>query len=247
MSRRRVAAAGILLIGAYAGLAAISGHLSPLARRPLLDGLGPLPYRWVNPPPELASTNQPPSSVSQSLTLTPTGVKGEVVITPDKQAIVILPDDAIPPHGDDKTVKMTVDPIDPATLAPPGDDLAFFGNAYRISATYEPSGTPVKRADGVDVSLVFPTGISLHASSHEILWSGTGEAWRPLDTNDSTQQAEAVVPGLGYQIVAGVPSANPVSPSGGSSGRSTLAVGLIVGAICALLVGIGLLLRSRGK
>ena len=39
------------------------GHLSSLAKGPLLDGIGPpQPYRWVNPPPDLAATNQPPWS-----------------------------------------------------------------------------------------------------------------------------------------------------------------------------------------
>ena len=63
MNRRRLVLGGLAVAIAYAALAGLSGWLSPLARGPLLDGLGPpQPYRWVNPPPALASTNQPPSS-----------------------------------------------------------------------------------------------------------------------------------------------------------------------------------------
>ena len=41
VSRRTTIVAGVLCVTAYAGLAALSGHLSPLARGPLLDGIGP--------------------------------------------------------------------------------------------------------------------------------------------------------------------------------------------------------------
>src|SRR5205807_9155281 len=64
-SRRRVGwltGAGVVAI--YLGLAALSGHLSLFARRPMLDG-GPgviQPYRWVSPPPGLEKTNRRPLS-----------------------------------------------------------------------------------------------------------------------------------------------------------------------------------------
>ena len=48
MSRRAALLVGALCLTAYAGLAALSGHLSPLARGPLLDGIGPpQDYRCV--------------------------------------------------------------------------------------------------------------------------------------------------------------------------------------------------------
>ena len=54
--------AGVAIALVYTATAVLSGHLSPLARRPLLDGLAPpTAYRWVQPPPELAATNQKPT------------------------------------------------------------------------------------------------------------------------------------------------------------------------------------------
>ena len=48
--------AGVGIVLLYLAGAAVSGRASILARRPLLDGLAPpTPYRWVNPPPDLAA------------------------------------------------------------------------------------------------------------------------------------------------------------------------------------------------
>ena len=48
--------AGVGIVTLYLAGAAVSGRASILARRPLLDGLAPpTPYRWVNPPPDLAA------------------------------------------------------------------------------------------------------------------------------------------------------------------------------------------------
>ena len=62
VSRRAGRAAGAVVVVAYVALAAWSGSLSPLSRGPLLDGIGPpQAYNWVNPPPDLAPQNLPPS------------------------------------------------------------------------------------------------------------------------------------------------------------------------------------------
>jgi hypothetical protein len=51
---------------------------------------------------------------------------------------------------------------------------------------------------------------------------------------------------LGYVAAAGDLQPGAASPAPFSSGgRSTLGIALIVGAVCAALVGIGLLLRGR--
>ena len=86
----RALAAGLVLGVAYVALAAASGHLSPLARRPLLDGLGPLmPYRWVSPPPEVAD-NEPPSPATFELPVRNGRTAPDVVVTPDAQVTMIL-------------------------------------------------------------------------------------------------------------------------------------------------------------
>ena len=252
--RRRALAIGLGVVALYAGLAAWSGSLSPLARGPVLDGLGPVNYRWVSPPPELASTNQPPSAGRFDLPLGPGGLGTQVVFTSDSQVTVVVDEGSIGAAEGQRSVELTVDPIDPADLAPPGGELAAFGNAYRLGATYRPSGDRIHELGApLRVILVYPATADLHATEHEVLWSANGRAWEPLETTDSPaqQQAEAQVPAMGYVLVAGVPSPSPAPTTAGAAtgtgGASTVAVALLVAAGVVLLIGIGLLIRGRSR
>jgi hypothetical protein len=160
----------------------------------------------------------------------------------------VIDDGSIGPAPKQRSVELLVEPVDPAELAPPGGDLASFGNAYRFGATYLPSGDPIRDLDRpIQVILVYPATSTLHATTHEMLFSRDGESWESLETTDSPgqQQAEAQVPGLGYVMIAGVP-ASP-SPSGGSGGTPPLAVALLVAAGVVFLIGIGLLIRGRAR
>ena len=246
---RRALASGLALVAVWAALAAWSGRLSPLARLPLLDGLGPaVPYRWVNPPPELAADNQPPSAGEFRLELGADGVRGQVVFTSDGQVTVVLADGAFGPRDGERSVTLTVEPLDPGTLPAPGGDLVTFGNAYAVSAVYEPSGTPVKKLGGqIDLILLYPVTPNVHAATHTMLRSATGTSWKDLETTDSPaqQQVQAGIPGLGTFVAAGVPAPSPVAPAESGGGSNTTAVVLLVLAGCALLVGVGFLLRSR--
>jgi hypothetical protein len=247
---RRGVAAGLALVAVWAALAAWSGRLTPLARLPLLDGLGPAaPYRWVSPPPALAADNQPPSAGEFTLQLVPDGVLGQVALTSDGQVTVIVSDGAIGPHRGDSTVRLSVDPLDPGTLPPPEHGLVTFGNAYRLTATYEPSGTPVRTLEGeVDLILLYPVTPNVHAASHEMLRSASSGAWTSLKSTDSVaqQQVQARIPGLGTFVVGGVPAPSPAAPSdAGGGGSQTTAAVLLILAGCVLLIGIGFLVRSR--
>jgi hypothetical protein len=251
VSGRRAAAGGVGIALAYVLLAALSGQLSPLARGPLLDGLGPpQAYRWVSPPPDLAATNLPPSSLTGVVPLRPSGVKGASFVSSDSQITLIVPEGGIAPHGADTSVKVVAEPVDPADLAPVGEGLAAFGNAYEIRATYLPSKTPVKALrEAIDVVLSYPVTATLNASSHELLASIDGKAWTLLQSKDSpaAQQVEARTPDLGYAVVAGVPHAAPVtsSPSATAKTASPVAIWLFVAAGISLLLGLGLFLRGR--
>jgi hypothetical protein len=248
-ARRRAARAGLAVVVGYAVLAALSGNLSPMARGPILDGPLPLPYRWVNPPPELASTNTKPAEGIFTLQMGPGGVLGQVVLTPDDQATVVVDDGAIAPHGGDRQVRVQISPLDPATLSPPGDGLVTFGNVYRTAATYEPSGAKVTSIlKPMDVILSYPATVNLRSASHSIYASRDGKAWTKLKSTDNhtMQQAEAKVSGLGYVQVAGIPAAVPNTAVPGTGGGShTTKTILLVAAICLLLVGAALVLRSR--
>jgi hypothetical protein len=246
-ARRRALAVGIVVIAIYSALAAWSGQLSPLARGPLLDGLAPVNYRWVNPPPELATTNQEPSSGVFGLEMGPKGVEGKVVFTSDNQVTVIVTTGSIAPKAEQQSVDLSVTPVDPATLSPPGDGLSVFGNAYRVEATYRPSGKAARNQDitePFDIILVYPSTSTLHATSHEIVYSADGTTWERLETMDTItfQQAEASVPGVGALMVAGSAAASPGPGTGG--GSTTLATALLVAAGCILLIGVALLIRS---
>lgn len=249
--RRRALIAGLTVIGAYVAGAAWSGSLSPLARGPLLDGLGPVNYRWVAPPPELASTNQPPSSGRFDLPLDEGGVGTQVAFTSDSQVTVVIDDGSIGPEPGQRSVQLLIEPLDPADLPPPGGDLAVFGNAYELSATFRPSGDRVRGLERpLKVVLTYPATSTLHANTHDLLFSRDGATWEPLETTDSPgqQQAEADVPDLGFVVVAGVPSPVSPSPAGtGSDGVPPLAVALLVAAGVVLLIGVGLLIRSRAR
>lgn len=249
MSRRTAVVTGLVSVTVYAALAALSGHLSPLARGPLLDGVGPpQPYRWVSPPPDLASGNQPPSSGVFHVALAGGGSRPEVFVTSDNQVTVVVPKDAFEHHPGQIEVTLTVDPLDPAALASPGTDLTIFGNAYRLRATYRPSGDDAPLALPLDVILLYPVTPNLHASLHQLYTSPDGTTWTAQEGSDSLaqQQAEGPMPALGYVTVAGDPGASPVTPTGGSGGSTSTAIVLIVLAACIGLIGLGLIVRGRG-
>ena len=129
----RALAAGIAVTAVYAASAMLSGHLSPLARRPLLDGLAPAtPYRWVEPPPELAATNLEPDER----------------VVPRRPRRRRQPDGrvhhgrrpGVPDPGErivrgragQRFVDVTIEPIAPSTLAAPPLPERIVGNVYRI-------------------------------------------------------------------------------------------------------------------
>jgi hypothetical protein len=248
VSRRAALLVGALCLTAYAGLAALSGHLSPLARGPLLDGIGPpQDYRWVSPPPDLAATNQPPSSGVFPIALDPSGSQAATPVTSDNQITVIVPKGAFAAKAGQIEVSLTIDPVDPATLGSPGAGVTVFGNAYRLEATYQPSGDRAKLVLPLDAVLIYPVTPNLHAATHQLYTSPDGQAWTAQQGSDSLaqQQAEGPVPELGYVVVGGEAGPSPVTPSGGSSGSSNAAIILIVLAACVGLIGLGLIVRGR--
>ena len=246
---RRALVAGFIVATVYAALAAWSGSLSPLGRGPLLDGLGPVNYRWVSPPPGLEATNQPPSAGRFDLPLGKGGVGTQVVFTSDSQVTIVIDDGSIGPSPTQRSVELRVEPVDPVDLAPPGDGLVVFGNAYAVSARFRPSREVVRSLDRpLQMIVLYPATSTLHANDHALLYSPDGTRWEPLESTDSPaqQQVEGDVPGLGYVAVAGVPAqASPSASGSASGGVPAVAVVLLVGAGVVLLIALGLLIRSR--
>ena len=253
MTRRTTVRVGIVVVAVYVASAALAGHLSLLARGPLLDDSAPLqPYRWVNPPPELAPTNVAPSSATADLPLGPKGNQTLNLVTSDSQMILVLSAGVIPPHGADTKARVDITPIDPATLSPIDHGLSAFGNAYRVTGTYLPSKT---RGDQAEGHARRRPGLSRHRQPLRPPTPDRSSADRQgLDLAEehrlfSMQQVEAQPPGMGYVLVGGVKGPNPISPSPVSTtgASSPLAISLMVGAAAALLVGFALVLRNSRR
>lgn len=251
-ARRRVLAAGFATVLVYLALAGLSGHLSPLARLPLLDGIGPVaPYRWVAPPPELAAGNEPPTSGTFDIALNERGSRPGVFTTDDAQATLILTAGTFPAAAGQDRVRLTTTPLDPATVGAPGEPLQIVGNVYRVQATYEPGGARVRTiASPLEVILVYPLTPNAHATSHAVVSSEDGRTWTTSRGSDSPaiQQTEGPVDMLGYVAAAGdlTPTSNGPTPTAAGD-NTTLGIALIVGGVCAALVGLGLLLRGRDR
>jgi hypothetical protein len=237
--------AGVGVVALYLAGAAVSGRASILARRPLLDGLAPpTPYRWVTPPPDLAASNKPPASTRFTVELTATGSRLGAFSTSDGQINLVLSEGAVPARSGQTGVEVAVDPVDPATLGPAPSGLVVAGNAYRIQASYQPSGDEVEALGGQSsVGLVYPLLATAVADpgGHQVLSSADGRAWEALASTDTpgTHQVSARLARTGYVQVGVAPSA------GGSGGDSRSRVLLLASGVAVVIVGAALLLRLR--
>ena len=132
----RALGAGVAIALVYAATAVLSGYLSPLARRPLLDGFAPpTAYRWIEPPPELAATNQKPTPGRFEAKLGNAGSETSVFTTGDAQVTLIFPEGSFANAEGQRSVKITVEPL-PSSIAHPDDPLTVVGNVYLVEATY---------------------------------------------------------------------------------------------------------------
>jgi hypothetical protein len=246
--RRRAAAVGGALCLVYLVGALVSGSLGPASRRPILDGLAPPPlYRWVDPPPALASTNKPPSAGRSVIALDPTkGSAATVFSTRDFQASLALGQGAIAPHGQDTQVQLVMTPFAPKPDAslPPGMQIA--GNVVQVTATYEPSGASVGdlRTRG-ELGLVYPLLFQGVGFTDAMLRSTDERSWSALQSDDAIaqQSVHAAVGRLGFFAVGQSPvgATSPPSASNGSRSGS-----IVVGILAALvLLGAVWFLRRR--
>jgi hypothetical protein len=248
VTRRVAFATGALVVGLYAASAVISGHLSPLARRPLLDGLvPPTEYRWVDPPPELASSSRPPKSQDFQVRLGDDGSKTAVLTTDDAQVTVILPRGAFASAPGQDSVGVRVEPHAASDVEAPADPGQILGNVYLIEATYRPSGDPAPLAADSRVVLVYPLVANDHGG-HEVMVSVDGVTWTSQETNDlpSIQQADAAIDTLGYVAVRAT-NVSPTASAGagpGGGGPNAAVVGIVAGLI-VLAVGTAIVLRPN--
>jgi hypothetical protein len=245
---RTVLAIGIAVVAVYVASAWFSGQLSPLARRPLLDGLvPPAPYRWVDPPPELASTNVEPTPVTTRVKLGNRGSATAIVSTDDAQVTLVLPRGAFGNAPQQQSVRVRIDPLPQDAVEPPEPPLRILGNVYRLRGNYVSSGDPPPlQSEGVRVVLVYPF-ISTDHWQHAVIVSPDGESWTSVETNDfrGIQQADGPIETLGYVAVVqtGVRASTAPTPDGGVD---VTTIGIVVGLI-ALGAGAVLALRPTRR
>jgi hypothetical protein len=203
-------ASGLLTAGLYLAVAALSFRHGPGIIRPVFDGLAPPPpYRWVDPPRELAEDNIPARGGGGTVEFGPTGSVAKSITTGDGQASVIFPAGSLAPRPDQPSVRVEIEPEDPDSIAPPPSRLFFDGNAYEVGAIYAPSGEPVvlTGTDKVQIVLRYPR----HAT-RMLRWNGS--AWEILETTTVSQSLQllANIPDVGTFVAAGPPQSDALPP-----------------------------------
>jgi hypothetical protein len=232
---------GAVLVAVY--VLAVTGTL-PFGHnvRPLFEGIGPPPaYRWVKPPASFASGNVPPKSNDTDIPMGPTGSQQSGAQSEDNQVVLNLAPNAAPPHPPDTSVRIHVDPLDPTTLGPVPGDVRPNGNAYRVTMTYQPSGTPI-------TSLTSPGNIllTIPLPAAGLLSSPDGRTWTSVGKQTVPGQPIVGGPFTAPGFFLGATHQQTPSTGGGGGGGSagTIIVIVLVAAL-ALALGFFPLLRKR--
>jgi hypothetical protein len=228
-------AAGAGLAVAYVVVALATGWFAGRPARPLFDGFAPPPnYDWVNPPPGAARGGPKPAAATVDAPLAGGGSASATAATSDGQATATIEAGAVPAHPPDTGVRLHVAPLDPATLGPLPPGLRPESNAYQVTVTALPSGSPVD-------ALARPGTIALTAAApaSALLYSRDGTSWtettaRPFGT-DHGLFAELTAPGY---FVATSRNAPRKAPAVSATARVLLAVAVaLLGAGAVALAG----------
>ncbi|HUR23949.1 MAG TPA: hypothetical protein VMZ73_08785 [Acidimicrobiales bacterium] len=236
MTRRWATAGGGLALF-YVVVAALTAHLSSRPVLPLFDGFAPpTPYAWVNPPPERAGDNVVPKPVERDIPFGTDGVAATNASTDDAQAIIGLDKGSVPAHPPDTGVKVRIIPGDAGALGPLPPGLRVVSNAYRVEATYLPSGTPVTR-----LATKGTVALTAADAGDRMLFSSDGQTWQEV-TFRPYGQDHGVFTELettGWFVVA----SSVRAASGGASGSDALRTVLLVLAGVVPIIGAILVLR----
>ena len=228
---------------------ATAGGLYLLSRPPPLDGAAPpAAHRWVRPALSPATPTIQP--VTETFELRFRGRPGRSELggfsTRDEQFFVLFSEGAVRPSPGQTSVHVQVTPLDPAALGPRPEGLQTVGNAYRLQASYAPSGRPIEDFTaevkaGFSYSLAAATALADLA----LVYSRDGCAWTRLETADtpSVREATSRIPGPGYLLLTTSPAAAVTGDTPGARLRRlilALAAGLV-------LVAVLLVLRRRAR
>jgi hypothetical protein len=232
---------GAALATLYAMVVLATAALSGRPVRPLFDGFAPpAPYKWVKPPPGLDKDNQQPADTVLEVPLDANGSMPTNSATADGQAIAGLDTGSVPARFPDTKAVLAVKPSDPGKLAPLPPGLRPESNAYQVTITYQPSGTPL-------ATLAKPGTIALTAAAPAtaLLYSADGSRWDTLAAKGfGTSNGQfAAMAATGYYVAASH-NAPRTAPNAKAS-RANLVVGILVLAVVAAIAGI--LIGNRAK
>jgi hypothetical protein len=227
---------GFVVVVVYVAVAAATIQLTTRHVRPLYEGFTPpTPYQWVNPPPEFRAGNTKPATTDAVVGVGTAGSAPSSVIATNGQITLNLPAGAFAGHPPDEDVSVHITPIDPATLGRLPSGATANGNAYRVQATYTPSGEAIDAiAKPGDVFLVVP-----HAAN-AVLFSPDGQTWQPLPAqNNGTIIIASTLTRTGYYLAgASAASVGGDTPHESSNiPKIVLAAALIVVLAIALIFG----------
>lgn len=170
----RLARAGVALALLYATVALVTSALSSRPVLPLFDGFAPpTPYNWVSPPAEVAATNSAPKGVEREVPVGAEGTDSTNVSTEDGQIIVGLDKGSVPPLPPETAAKVTIAPLDPATLGPLPTGLRAVSNAYRVMLRFVPSQAEIAR-----LAVKGTVAMTAAEAGDRLLYSSDGAQWQ---------------------------------------------------------------------
>jgi hypothetical protein len=250
--RAQAAAVGAGVVALYVVLAGVSGHLSVLARRPLLDGfVYNSPYRWVRPPPGLASSNMAPLGGTFTVAVGPNGSDPGVFSTKDLQVSLVFSTGAFASLPGQESVILTITPADPATFGKPPGAMTVAGNVYRLEGKYRPGGQLVEKLlHTAQVAMAYPAPANPSSAKHTIFQSTDGRTWRAVPSVDTPVQRQITgsITSLGDFAVGQTHTAATASPGGSAANIIPyVVVGVLVLAVVGLIARYELRERRRAR
>ena len=239
----RLAASAVLL----ACLAGTPG-LHPLDRLLPVDELGfPATHRWVGSVPTPTSPAIQPATETFELRFRGRPRRSDLggFATRDQQFFVLFSEGAIPPSPGQTSVRIAVAPLDPGALRPRPEGLQALGSAYRLQASYAPSGRPIERfAAEVKAGFSYSLAASTTLAELTVMHSRDGRAWTRLKTTDAptVREATSQISGPGYLLLTTSPAVAVTGDTG--AGRRWLVLALVAAVV---LVAVLLVLRRRAR
>jgi hypothetical protein len=156
------------------------------------------------------------------------------VNTDDGQAVLIVPPDGIQARAGETSVRVTITPLDPATLGKPPAGMSYDGNAYRIDAVYskskQPAVIPIAKCPNslTQASKCATVVLRFVYAGAKDIYRRDGDSWTPLGATvtHAALQAYGDTNMFGTFVVLGSESKEKAS-----GGGNFLAFALGLGAI----------------